>query len=167
MEAIRIEVSISTSPDQVWLAWTESDRITAWFAPEAKVEAHRGGSFELYFDPADHGHQSTRGCVFTLIEPMRRLGFTWRGPDQFAGIMNEPAPLTSVTVDFYYEDGATRVDVEHGGWGEGEDWALARSWHQKAWEEVLANLKTYLESGKAQLHFDAEKSRSRLVNSGR
>ena len=160
MRKIRVEVSISAPPDLVWWAWTKSDRITAWFAPEANVEARRCGPFELFFDPADHEHQCTKGCVFTSVEPMRRLGFTWKGPDQFAGLMNDQASLTSVMVNFSDENGTTRVVVEHSGWGEGKDWAEARAWHQNAWEEVLRSLKSALESGKPHLRRAPERNES-------
>ena len=147
MSTIRVEVSIAASLDQVWLAWTSSDLITSWFAPEANVEASVGGPFELFFDPANHGHQSTKGCIFTLVEPLRRLGFTWRGPDQFKWVMNDPTHLTSVTVSFQDKNGATRIIVEHGGWVKGDDWEEARTWHHGAWEGVLGRLKSTLESG--------------------
>lgn len=150
MKSIEIEMSISGSADLVWEAWTKVERVMAWFAPEAVVEARVGGPFELFFDPPNHEHQCTKGCVFTLVEPKQRLGFTWRGPDQFANLMNDPASLTSVRVTFHNENGATRVSLEHDGWGTGEAWAQAQAWHQTAWEEVLGRLKSFLESGKRQ-----------------
>ncbi len=147
ISTIRLEVSIASSLNRVWLAWTSSDRITAWFAPEANVEARVGGPFELFFDPASHDRQSTKDCIFTLVEPMRRMGFTWRGPDQFAEVMNDPTSLTSVMVIFQDESGVTRVVVEHGGWGKGDEWEEARAWHHRAWKDVLGRLKSTLESG--------------------
>ena len=151
MKTIRIEVSISAPPDLVWWAWTKPDRITVWFAPEAIIEARPGGPFELFFDLSDHEHQCTKGCVFTLVEPKKRLGFTWKGPDEFADLMNNPTSITSVLVTLYDENGTTRVVVEHRGWGEGEESAQARAWHQMAWEEVLSSLKSALESGQGLL----------------
>ena len=148
MSAFKVEVSIDASLDQVWLAWTSSDRITTWFAPEANVKARVGGPFELFFDPTNHDHQSTKGCIFTLVEPMRLLGFTWRGPDRFSMFMNDPISLTFVTVYFQDEGGATRIVVEHGGWGNGNDWEEARAWHHRAWEDVLGRLKSTLESSR-------------------
>ncbi len=144
MTPIRVEVDTSASLDSVWEAWTETDQITKWFAPEAKVEAWEGGSFELFFDPSDHGHESTRGCVFTLVEPKRHLGFTWRGPDQFGSVMNHPANLTKVDVCFKNEGGSIHIAIKHTGWGQGQDWTDARTWHERAWEQVLAELKSYL-----------------------
>ena len=146
MEPIRIEAAIPARIDRVWSAWTRPDRITSWFAPEARLEARVGGAFELFFDPADHEHQCTKGCAFTTFEPKKRLGFTWRGPDRFERLMNNSASLTSVLVTFSNEDGITRVLVEHHGWGTGAEWEKARAWHQKAWEEVLGSLSCFLES---------------------
>ena len=151
MKTIRIGGSIAAPVDQVWEAWTKGEHTTAWFAPEARVEARVGGPFELFFEPPDRDHQCTKGCVFTRVEPKRRLGFTWKGPDQFAGLMNDPATLTSVSVTFRDENGTTRVSLEHDGWGTGEEWTQARAWHQAAWQQALGRLKSFLESGKRQL----------------
>ena len=150
-EAVRVEVTIAAPQNLVWWAWTKPDRITAWFAPEARLDVRPRGAFELFFDPSDHDHQCTKGCIFTLVEPYQRLGFTWKGPDQFATLMNDSSSLTSVLITLYDEDGSTHVVVEHSNWGEGEEWAQARAWHQMAWEQVLGNLKSALESGQGLL----------------
>ena len=76
------------------------------------------------------------------------MGFTWKGPDQFASLMNDPENLTHVLVTFYGEIAKTRVVVEHTGWGDDEEWEKAIVWHQRAWEEVLESLKLNLESKK-------------------
>jgi uncharacterized protein YndB with AHSA1/START domain len=146
-----MEASIDAPLDLVWRAWTETERIMEWFSPAANIVAEAGGAFELFFDPADHTHMSTIGCVVTAIEPRERLAFTWKGPDQFAQLMNEPVPATSVEVRFQKKDSRTCVRVEHDGWGEGGMWTEARDWHLKAWEGVLQSLKSGLESGEGLL----------------
>lgn len=145
MEDLRTEISIRAPVEQIWSAWTSSKLITSWFAPKASIDPRPGGYFELYFDPANLDHECTKGCVFTTVEPKKRLGFTWKGPDQFARLMNDPSKLTSVLVIFHDEDGTTRIVLEHTGWGEGEEWAEARSWHERAWKEALGSLKSELE----------------------
>lgn len=151
MEPLRMEVSVEAPLDLVWRAWTETERIAGWFAPAANIVPVAGGAFELFFDPADHAHMSTIGCVITAIESMERLVFNWKGPDQFVQLMNEPVPETSVEVTFHKEKGSTRVQIEHGGWGDGDDWGEAWEWHFKAWEGVLQSLVSGLESGKGRL----------------
>ena len=66
MGTISVEIYISAPLDRVWLAWTESERITTWFAPEVKVDTRIMGSFELFFDPSDHGNMSTEGVSLLL-----------------------------------------------------------------------------------------------------
>jgi uncharacterized protein YndB with AHSA1/START domain len=146
-----MEASIDAPLDLVWRAWTETERITEWFAPAANIVAEDGGAFELFFDPADHTHMSTIGCVVTAIEPMERLAFTWKGPDQFTQLMNEPLPATSVDVKFQEEGDRTCVRIEHDGWGEGGMWVEARDWHLKAWEGVLQSLKSGFKTGEGLL----------------
>ena len=148
MEPVSMETSVAAPIDLVWWAWTETERITEWFAPAANIVPVEGGAFELFFDPADHTHMSTIGCVITAFEPMERLAFTWKGPDQFAQLMNEPVPATSVDVTFQQDNGSTRIRIVHGGWGDCDDWNEAWDWHFKAWEEVLRSLVSGLESGK-------------------
>lgn len=105
MSVISKEVSIAASKNLVWWAWTEADRVTEWFAPVANVEARVGGAFELFFDPANRDHMNTAGCVFTSVEPKQSLGFTWKGPDDFADVMNDENNLTKGTFAFTKKTG--------------------------------------------------------------
>ena len=132
--------------DSVWDAWTKEDLITEWFPPEANIEVKLGGSFELFFDPKNHNHQSTIGCVFTKVEPKKCINFTWKGPDQFADFMNVSSSLTSVMVTFSEDGDNIVVKLEHKGWGESDRWLEARNWHQNQWEILLHELKSLLES---------------------
>ncbi|MBU5444844.1 SRPBCC domain-containing protein [Paenibacillus sp. MSJ-34] len=151
METLQFQVEIASSKELVWLAWTQTERIVQWFAPGAQIEARVGGSFELYFDPANRDQMSTKGCKITLLEPMDRLGFTWKGPDDLAQIMNKEGSLTTVLVTFAENNGFTKVVVEHAGWGEGGGWEKAIAWHRMAWNQVLGSLKSALESGTGEL----------------
>ncbi len=144
MEPLKFWVKLNTNPREVWRAWTETEKIINWFSPEANIEPRSGGAYELYFDPKDHDHMSTKGCTITEFKPMDRLGFSWKGPDQYRELMNEPDPLTHVEVEFKDEDGATQLTLEHGGWGDGEEWVEAREWHRRAWKGVLDQLESFL-----------------------
>ncbi len=133
--------------DSVWNAWTQTAVITKWFSPEANIEPQVGGAFELFFDPADHSHESTQGCVLTKVEQNSVLEFTWKGPGQFADLMNDPASLTAVKVTFSAKGEKTQVKLEHTGWGASPDWNDARGWHEEQWGNVLKGLKEFLEGG--------------------
>ena len=119
--------------------------ITNWFSPEAYIESRIGGAYELYFDPSNHDHQSTKGCKITEIKPRTSLGFQWKGPDMFQETMNDPTPKTFVQVNFEVDSEKTHVTVHHGGWSSGEKWEEAKAWHISAWEGVLTSLEKYIE----------------------
>ncbi len=143
MVTLRFEVKVGAPIEDVWNAWTNEETITGWFSPESNIEPCLGGAYELFFDPQDHDRMSTKGCVVTGFELMDRLVFSWKGPDQFADLMNDPDSLTHVKVTFREHKDGTRVSVAHGGWGEGEEWAEAREWHRRAWEGVLNQLVSF------------------------
>jgi uncharacterized protein YndB with AHSA1/START domain len=142
VDDLKVEVVVSAQLNEVWSAWTSSEGVKSWFSPEAKIDPHPGGPFELYFDPANHDHESTKGCVFTEIEHGSLLSFTWKGPGQFAQLMNDPSRLTKVLVTFQDVSGLTRVIVNH---------KQAREWHQRAWKDVLASLKSVMESREGEI----------------
>jgi uncharacterized protein YndB with AHSA1/START domain len=151
MSALQVEIEVASSIELVWWAWTRGDRVVKWFAPDARIEPFLGGSYELFFNPANRDQMGTKGCIITLIQPKERLGFTWKGPDDFVDLMNQEDALTYVLVTLSEEAGKTKVLIEHFGWGEGEEWEKARSWHQMAWTQVLSSLKSALESGEGEL----------------
>ncbi len=146
MNSIKLETKIKTTLESIWHAWTEDKSITQWFPPEANIEPKLGGFFELFFDPHNHNHQSTIGCVITSFEPKTQIAFTWKGPNQFANIMNDPSSLTRVIISFLEKLDYVLVKLEHMGWNTGKEWEEARTWHEEQWQIVLNDLKNFLES---------------------
>lgn len=143
---IIMETLIQAERALVWRAWTESARITEWFAPAADIEPWQGGKFELFFNPADPGTMSTTGCTILVFDEPNRLVFQWKGPDPFADTMNS-GELTWVEVLFSRQPEGTRVFLQHHGWKDSANWLAAKDWHVKAWEDVLGSLKSRMESG--------------------
>lgn len=136
----------------VWYAWTISERVSEWFAPEAVVEPKEGGPFELYFEPGNTTGMNTKGCKIIKLVEGKELQFTWKGPDQFTEIMNQDNELTIVNVHFEEVDKeTTKVIVEHTGFKDNDIWADAVKWHQMAWSGVLHSLKSALEKGEGNL----------------
>lgn len=144
MTTMEFKLTLNAPIETVWHTWTDSKDITNWFSPEAYIEPRIGGPYELYFDPSNHYHQSTKGCKITEIKPRRSLRFQWRGPDMFNETMNDPDPITFVHITFEVNSEKTHITVHHSGWGKGEKWEEAKAWHIRAWEGVLAGLEKYL-----------------------
>ncbi|WP_081755952.1 SRPBCC domain-containing protein [Paucisalibacillus sp. EB02] len=146
------EVTINAPLQLVWYAWTISERVSEWFAPESVVEAIEGGAYELYFIPGNKTGMNTKGCKITKLVAEKELRFTWKGPDQFESIMNSDNELTTVNVSFESVDPKTsKVIVEHTGFKEDDQWKEAFEWHQMAWSGVLSSLKSALEKGEGNL----------------
>ena len=143
MGRLEFQLKLQAPVEAVWHAWTDSETITKWFSPEAYIEPRLGGAYELYFDPDDHDHMSTKGCKITKIQPTTHLSFQWRGPDQYLHVMNDPEPATHVHIEFQEEGVETTITVIHEGWGTGQAWDEAREWHKKAWEGVLKDLQKF------------------------
>ncbi|PLR96888.1 SRPBCC family protein [Bacillus sp. T33-2] len=151
-KVIAKEVIINAPLNLVWHAWTISDRVAEWFAPETVVEPREGGPFELFFVPGNKAGMNTKGCIITKIVPEKELHFTWKGPDQFADFMNQESNLTVVKVKFAGIDEQTgKVSLEHTGFKEGDSWSEAFQWHEMAWSQVLSSLKSALEKGEGNL----------------
>ncbi|MHA2252447.1 MAG: SRPBCC family protein [Candidatus Kariarchaeaceae archaeon] len=146
MDKFQLEVIVNSNLKKVWEVWTDSKLIVKWFPPEANIEPRLGGAYELFFDPNNHEHQSTLGCVITTFEINKKLGFNWKGPDMFALYMNQIDSLTSVMVTFTKHEDGILVHLEHNGWGEGIEWEKAKNWHRNQWEMELQSLKSFLES---------------------
>lgn len=151
-KVISKEVEINAPLSLVWYAWTISERVSEWFAPETVVEAMEGGAYELYFIPGNKTGMNTKGCKVTKLVPEKELHFTWKGPDQFEAIMNNIDELTIVKVRFVsINENSTKVIVDHSGFKDTNDWDEALKWHQMAWSGVLDSLKSALEKGEGNL----------------
>jgi uncharacterized protein YndB with AHSA1/START domain len=144
--SITKEIFIESAAQEVWRAWTQSEVVTKWFAPAADIEPFEGGKYELYYDPSNKNSMSTKGCRVLSYQEPDFLKFNWKGPDQFAPVMNEYNHLTVVCVRFEQVGNGTKVILEHSGWGHTEEWVSAQQWHIAAWEQLLSNLKAKMES---------------------
>ena len=80
---IKEEITVSSSKELVWYAWTIQDRVTQWFAPAANIEACISGSYELYFIPGNTEQMNTKGCNIVELMDKESFTFTWKGPDQY------------------------------------------------------------------------------------
>jgi len=125
--------------DAVWQAWTTTEGIKTFFAPDGRVEARVDGPFEIYFNPlAPPGEKGADDMRMLAIQDRRMITFTWNAPPSLPEVR---AQRTYVTVRLKpVGDNETEVTVHHGGWGDGGQWDQAYAYFDKAWGTVLANL---------------------------
>lgn len=120
--------------------FTENDLLEQWLALKADVDPIIGGKFELFWDIENLQQDSTIGCRLLIVDSEKILNFEWKGPSQFAKLMNEERPLTNVTVFFSEGVASTEINLIHTGWGTNEAWEEARKWFGSAWGIALDRL---------------------------
>jgi uncharacterized protein YndB with AHSA1/START domain len=90
------ETLVEASPEEVWEALTDEDRLEEWMAPEVELDPFEGGEISVR-DGDDH----RTGTVETM-EESERFAFTWSRPgegESFVEFTLEPLPAgTRVTV---------------------------------------------------------------------
>ena len=138
--------TVKATVDEVWNAWTTTEGIQSFFAPEARVEARPGGPFEVYMNPyAKPGMKGADDMVFLALQEKQMLSFTWNAPPHLPEVRRQ---RTSVTVRMKPAgEGATEVRLVHSGWGDGGQWDQAFAYFDRAWGNVLANLEKRFATG--------------------
>ena len=133
-------VEVAASIDEVWDAWTTRDGIRSFFAPDANVDPRVGGAFQIYMDPlAEPGMKGADEMRFMALQPKTMISFDWNAPPHLA---QARAQRTFVIVRFApVSDKLTRVTLHHTGWGDGGEWDKTFDYFERAWPQVLGNLK--------------------------
>lgn len=144
--AIDKEIVVPAPLERVWESWTTRDGIRGFFAPDAVVEPRVGGAFSIHIDPlAQPGMRGADDMRFMALQPMKMLSFDWNAPPH---LPEARAQRTFVVLRFEpVDDKNTRVRLHHTGWGDGGQWDQAYTYFDRAWGNVLANLKKRHETG--------------------
>ena len=144
--AIDEKITVKANVDDVWKAWTTSDGIKTFFAPDAKVELRVDGPFQIYINPfAEPGMKGADEMRIIGFQEKKMLSFTWNAPPSLPEARKQ---RTIVIVRFISRgDALTDVTLHHVGWGEGGEWDKAYSYLAKAWPNVLKNLQKRFDTG--------------------
>jgi uncharacterized protein YndB with AHSA1/START domain len=144
--AIDKSVEVAATLDQAWDAWTTREGIISFFAPDAKIEPHVGGAFQIYFDPtAPPGSKGADDMRYLALQPKTMISFDWNAPPS---LPEARAQRTFVVVRFEpVGERRTRIVLHHTGWGDGGEWDKAFAYFDRAWGNVLGNLKKRFDDG--------------------
>ena len=125
--------------ERVFKAWTDANQLGQWFAPsddyttKANVDLRVGHEYRIAITHKGGNVHNVVG-TYRLIEPPRKLIYTWRW---------EGAPAdTLVTVDFTPEGDATKVTITHEQFLSTED----RDRHNEGWKGCVERLDRKLAS---------------------
>ena len=144
--AIDAKITVKAGVDDVWKAWTTTDGIKTFFAPDAKVELRVDGPFQIYINPlATAGMKGADDMRIIGFQDKKMLSFTWNAPPS----LPEARKQRSVVIVRFASrgDDLTDVSIHHIGWGEGGEWDKAFDYFSKSWPSVLKNLKKRFDDG--------------------
>ena len=144
--AIDKEVVVAAPIEAVWQAWTTRAGIRTFFAPDAEVDARVGGAFHIHINPfAEPGMKGADDMRYMALQRPTMLSFDWNAPPSLPEVR---AQRTFVVVRLAPVDAqSTRVTLHHTGWGSGGQWDDTYAYFDRAWGNVLGNLKKSFESG--------------------
>lgn len=133
--SLQLSRLINASPDDVFRAWTEPEKIGQWSAPEgdaveADVDLRIGGAYRLRMTSPDGGHHTAYG-TYREIERPSRLVYTWSWEQA-----DHDVGETLVTVEFSDKGGSTEVVLTHERFPNGE----AKEAHEQGWGSCLNRL---------------------------
>jgi uncharacterized protein YndB with AHSA1/START domain len=135
--ALRIERLIAASPEILFGLWIDPAQLVKWWAPEGyqtlvhALETRPGGRWRVGLCGPDGSTPSMSG-VYRIVEPPRRLAFTWA----WDGEGGKRGHESEVTVDFEAAPGGTRLVLVHQRF-EGKP---ARDRHNNGWTAALDHL---------------------------
>jgi uncharacterized protein YndB with AHSA1/START domain len=137
-EAIEVEVVVNAPAFEAWARWTTNEGVQRFFPGASNgtnIELRPDGPYEFFFLPENPaGSRGCDGCRILGWQEGKMLSFTWANrPD-----MAMRPYRTHVTLRFEaLARDKTRVRLAQDGWGEGEDWRVARDYFASAWARVL------------------------------
>ncbi len=144
--AIDKEVLVPATPEQVYRAWTTREGIVGFFAPDAEIDATPGGAFHIFINPlAAPGMKGADDIRYMALQPPSMVSFDWNAPPSIPEIRRQ---RTFVVVRIAPEgERMSRVTLHHTGWGTGGEWDRTYAYFDRAWGNVLANLRKLFETG--------------------
>ena len=144
--AIDKEVIVPAPIAAVWQSWTTKAGIESFFAPEAEIDPKVGGAFHIHINPfAAPGMKGADDMRYMALQAPTMLSFDWNAPPSLPEVRGQ---RTFVIVRLAAVDGqSTRVTLHHTGWGDGGEWDKTYAYFDRAWGNVLGNLKTRFETG--------------------
>jgi uncharacterized protein YndB with AHSA1/START domain len=138
-KALRFEVVVAGSLDDLWAAFTTTDGLATWLWRDTRVDARPGGDWLVVFP------HSTGGGTIVSLTPKRQLVIAALAPDRFPTVREE---RTRATFEFAAETPtSTKVTLVQTGWKSGPEWNAAYDYLADGNLELLMQLHRRFESG--------------------
>jgi uncharacterized protein YndB with AHSA1/START domain len=115
---LRLERFVASSPEDLFALWIEPEQLARWWAPngyEAAVhdlDVRPDGRWRIVLRGAG-GQEIAMGGVFRIVEPSRRLAYSWAWEEAPGMHCN----VTEVSASFEPVPGGTRLVLVHQNFG--------------------------------------------------
>ncbi len=145
---VRFVVKLRAEPGAVYLALTSARELTRWWLAGAETDARNAGRVRMVWPRvrrADGGRCSDLGereGVFVDLEPRKKVAWLFK---PVRGDRRAP-PLISVFIN--ERRGGCEVVLLHAGFKSASSCDELYRGYSRAWEDGLAKLKLYLETGR-------------------
>ena len=130
---VRFERRYDASPEELWSALTEPDRLRRWLADVAELDLRVGGRFLLRWQESD-GTQETDGTILAL-DPGRLIELNWTYPGE---------PDSVARFELRPDGDGTILVLDHRGLPPGSIAGYGAGWHSH-----LDSLAAHLSGGQA------------------
>jgi uncharacterized protein YndB with AHSA1/START domain len=138
-------IDIKATPEEVFRAITEPDKIVKWFAPESRVDPRVGGEYVFSWGPGMEG-----STTISAWDPYTHFGTCSERSVTYGG---DGKPVDTgvnrkMAVDYYIEaigDGVTRLRLVQSGFGPEAAWDDEIEATKTGWADFLKKLKEVLE----------------------
>jgi uncharacterized protein YndB with AHSA1/START domain len=128
---------LNATPEKVYAAWTEPEKLTKWFGPEqietlrAQADASVGGRFRILMRSADGEEHDVSG-IYREVVPNEKLVFTWAW-------RSTPERESLVTVLIKPDGDGSLLTLTHEQFFD----EAARDRHEHGWVGCLNKLENY------------------------
>ncbi|MDX6768546.1 MAG: SRPBCC domain-containing protein [Elusimicrobiota bacterium] len=138
---IRYEVPLKAAPERVYAALTSARELTRWWLSGAETDARNAGRLRLVWprSGAAAGFGEREG-FFVDLEPGRKVAWMWKPARGEKGV----PPLSSFFINPRLKN--CEVSLLHAGFAASADGLYDR--YARGWEDCVAKLKLYIETGK-------------------
>lgn len=138
-KALRFEVLVPASLDEVWTAFTTQAGLQSWLWRDARVDLRPGGDWIVQYTPT-----ATGGGTIVSLVPRAEIIMRALAPERFPTVRRE---RTTATFRFEAAGAATRVTLLQTGWQTGAEWDAAYDYLAKGNAQLLTQLRERFVSG--------------------
>lgn len=146
-DPVRVEGYFAATPDDVFDAWTNPERVMQWFGPTpnslhaATIDLRVGGAWQFVKSSDADCSFGFEGTYLT-IEPNARLVFTWSKYNEPTTGSRETSERSQVDIVFMPKGHGTQVTLVHSAVSD----ELMRKGFGGGWETGFANLVALFET---------------------